>query len=294
MTNYRDLTKAKAAAALQEYLDERGPALERLRELLMADGQDPATFLDGTPESLRPLWRWMLSRLTSMDSPGATNPASVPRELWPSWERYTTEEERTLSLESLTLLDGLVSYLATVVQDRAPSARWEAVRHPIKRYAYNKHPVLVSGKGDEHNFLPGFARVHACGVLHAVRESPEATVEDYALRLIERLNGPEKSTAAPMEPEEPPFEIEEVRDEPGGYDFEIGLSDEIAHVHSFKVDRLVRRLSRQAGILEAYREDRELVLVRAPSWSAGELESWLAPRLRTGWISAVMRKVRQE
>ena len=70
---------------------------------------------------------------------------------------------------------------------------------------------------------------------------------DYTLRLIERLNGSEKSPAAPMEPEEPPFEIEEVRDEPGGYDFEIGLSDEIAHVYSFKVDWLVRRLSRQAG-----------------------------------------------
>ena len=43
---------------------------------------------------------------------------------------------------------------------------------------------------------------------------------DYTLRLIERLNGP---TDALME-EEPPFEIEEVRDEPGGIDFEIGLS----------------------------------------------------------------------
>lgn len=29
MTNYRDLTKAKAAVALEEFLDERGPALER-------------------------------------------------------------------------------------------------------------------------------------------------------------------------------------------------------------------------------------------------------------------------
>jgi hypothetical protein len=48
MTNNRDLTKAKAAAALQEFLDERGPALERLRERLMAEGQDPSAFLDGT------------------------------------------------------------------------------------------------------------------------------------------------------------------------------------------------------------------------------------------------------
>jgi len=116
---------------------------------------------------------------------------------------------------------------------------------------------------------------------------------DYALRLIERLNGPEKRTLAPTE-WEPPFEIEEVRDEPGGYDFEIGLSDEIAHVHSLKVDGLVRKLSRENGVLEVFREDRELILVRAPSWSAETLELWLAPRLRTGWISAVMRRFRKE
>jgi hypothetical protein len=293
MTNYLDLSKAKAAAALQEFLDERGPALERLREQLVADGQDPAALLDGTPESLVPLWRWMLSRFTSLDTPGATDPGSVPRQAWPSWERYTFEEEPTLSVESLTLLDGLVSYVAAVVQERAPLARWEVVRHPIKRYAYNNHPVLVSGKGEDHNFLPGVPTVDARAALNGVRESPDDRMADYTLRLIERLNGPTEVTDAPME-EEPPFEIEEVRDEPGGYDFEIGLSDEIAHVYSLKVDGLVRKLSRQAGILEALREDRELILVRAPSWSAGDLEAWLAPRIKTGWISALMRRFRQE
>ncbi len=293
MTNYLDLSKAKAAAALQEFLDERGPALERLREQLVADGQDPAALLDGTPESLVPLWRWMLSRFTSLDTPGATDPGSVPRQAWPSWERYTFEEEPTLSVESLTLLDGLVSYVAAVVQERAPLARWEVVRHPIKRYAYNNHPVLVSGKGEDHNFLPGVPTVDARAALNGVRESPDDRMADYTLRLIERLNGPTEVTDAPME-EEPPFEIEEVRDEPGGIDFEIGLSDEIAHVYSLKVDGLVRKLARQDGILEAVREDRELILVRAPSWSAGDLEAWLAPRIKTGWISALMRRFRQE
>ena len=290
MTNYLDLSKAKAAAALQEFLDERGPALERLRECLVADGQDPAALLDGTPESLVPLWHWMLSRFTRLDAPGATDPASVPREAWPSWERYTYEEERTLSLESLTLLDGLVSYVAEVVQERAPLARWEIARHPIKRYAYNNHPVLVSGKGDDHNFLPGVPTVDARAALHGTRESPDDTMADYALRLIERLNGPREDNDVLMAPE-PPFEIEEIRDEPGGYDFEIWLSDEIAHERSFKVDGLVRRLSREDGVNEAFREDRELILVRAPAWSAGELEVWLAPRLRTGWISTLRRRL---
>lgn len=292
-TNYRDLTKAKAAAALREFLDERGPALERLRERLVADGQDPDVLLDGTLESLVPLWRWLLSRLTERDAHGATDPASVPREAWPSWERHTTEEELTLSLESLILLDGLVSYLAAVVRERAPLARWETAHHRIKRYAYNKHPVLVSGKGEIHNFLPGLPVVDARAVLHGVRESPDDEMATYARSLIEQLNNPVGDTAEIMEPE-PLFEVEDVRDEPGGYDLEIGLGDEIAHEWSGKVDRLLRRLSREDGVHEVFREDREIILVRAPSWSADALESWISPRLKTGWISNWSRRFRQE
>ena len=278
MTNYRDLTKAEAAAALQEFLDERGPALSRLRERLVADGQDPAALLDGTPESFVPLWRWLLSRLTGPDAPGATDPTSVPREAWPSWERYTIEEEEVLSLESLTLLDGLVSYLAAVVRDRAPSARWEIARDRHKRYHYNNHPVLVSGTGEIHNFLPGFPMVHACGVLLGVRESPDDTIAVYARELIEQLNEGGGGTAETMEPESP-FEIEDVREEPGGYDFEIGLGDEIAHERSAEVDRLVRELSGEDGVNEVLREDREIILVRAPSWSVDALQTWISRRV---------------
>ena len=278
MTNYRDLTKSEAAAALQEFLDERAPALSRLRERLVADGQDPAALLDGTPESLIPLWRWLLSRLTSLDAPGATDPASVPREVWPSWERYTTEEEPTLSLESLTLLDGLVSYLAAVVQERAPLARWGIARDPHKRYAYNNHPVLVSGTGENHNFLPGLSTVDARAALRGVRDSPDDTMAVYARRLIEQLNEGDGGTAEATVLE-PAFEIEDVRDEPGGYDFEIGLGDEIAHERSADVDRVVRELSREDGIHEVLREDRELILVRAPSWNTDALQTWISQRL---------------
>lgn len=278
MTNYRDLTKAEAAAALQEFLDERGPALSGLRERLVADGQDPAALLDGTPKSLVPLWRWILSRLTGRDAPGATDPATVPREEWPSWERYTTEEEPTLSLESLTLLDGLVSYLASVVRDHAPLARWEIARDRHKRYAYNNHPVLVSGKGEVHNFLPGLPVVYARTTLRGTRESPDDTIAAYARRLVENLNEAEGGIVEALEAE-PLFEIEDVRDEPGGYDFEIDLGDEIAHERSAEVDRLVRELSSEAGVNEVLREDREIILVRAPSWSIDALQSWISGRV---------------
>ena len=84
--NYINMTKRQSEDAFREYLEERGPALERLREALAADGQDPDGMLDSSIESLVPLWRWILAHLTAFDAPGgATDPNSVPREQWPSW-----------------------------------------------------------------------------------------------------------------------------------------------------------------------------------------------------------------
>lgn len=122
LVHHSHLDKAGAATALQEFLNERGPALARLRKYLSDDGPRPEKLLDGSVESLVPLWRWMLSRFALRGAPGATDPASVPREDWPSWERHTYEEELTLCSESLELLDRLVSYLAEVVLARAPLA----------------------------------------------------------------------------------------------------------------------------------------------------------------------------
>lgn len=49
----------------------------------------------------------------------------------------------------------------------------------------------------------------------------------YARRLIEQLNEGDGGTVDAMEAG-PLFEIEDVRDEPGGLEFETGLSDEVA------------------------------------------------------------------
>jgi hypothetical protein len=276
VTDYLDMSKAEAEAAFREFLHERGPALARLRERLVAEGQNPGVFLDGTVESLVPLWRWTLSRLTGLDAPGATDPASVPRAAWPSWERH--RQEGGLSMESLELLDGLVSYLASVVMDRAPRARWKIAHHRIKRYRFNNHPVLARDGDDANLFLPGVIAVNARDAILRMRESPEDSIFTYAGAIIEHLNQGENAAAPPTEAE-PLFEIEEIRDERGGYDFEIGLSDEIAHTQSAKVDRLVRKLSGEKGVTEVLREDRDRILVRAPAWSLDTLETWISQRL---------------
>jgi hypothetical protein len=67
------MTKAQSEAAFQEYLNERQPALERLRQALADNSQDPDALLDGSIESPVPLWRWILAHATGADAPGTTD-----------------------------------------------------------------------------------------------------------------------------------------------------------------------------------------------------------------------------
>jgi hypothetical protein len=43
--------------------------------------------------------------------------------------------------------------------------------------------------------------------------------------------------------------------------------------------RLRRRSSGEDGIHEVLREDREIILVRAPLWSIGALQAWISQRI---------------
>lgn len=282
MTHYLNMTAAQAASALQELSDEREAALERLRNHLLADGQNPESLLDGTVDSLVPLWRWIVSRLTGPHSEGATDPASIPREAWPSWHRYTRDEERVLAFESLVLLDGLVSYLADVVRAHAPSARWEIARHPVKRYAANNHPVLVSGSGDIHNYLPAIPVSEARALLRGMREVPDDEIASYARTVIDGLNAQSSGVAEdPGGGDEPLVEVEDLGGNGlRGRELEVSLREDIAYEHSPMVGRLVKTLAKQEGIAGVVREDREVLLVSSAEWTIEQLEQWVTRYLQ--------------
>lgn len=63
MKSYKRMSKREAVAALQEFLDERPQALEHLTRSL-AKRSEGTVNLDGTAESLTPLWRWVKTVLT--------------------------------------------------------------------------------------------------------------------------------------------------------------------------------------------------------------------------------------
>ncbi len=109
------MKKQEAAAALQEFLDERPQALEHLTRLLAGHSEDTVD-LDGTVESLIPLWRWVKPLLTVRTAETVQpDTAAVP-----SWLRYQLGTEPTLSPESIAIVDGVTSYHFRVVEQGAP------------------------------------------------------------------------------------------------------------------------------------------------------------------------------
>lgn len=269
MKPYEKMTKREAAAALQEFLEERPSALMYLAEYLSAHNKS-AIVLDETVESLIPLWRWVKTVLKERKRAETETGDS------PSWLRYSLGEEPTLSPESVAIVDGVISYICTVVQRGAPGARWRLGFDRHKRYIWQNHPVLATD-GEEvpvAAFVPGAARGHASGR----HPSDDDKLARAAAAAIERLNGLDEETVSGAEPL---IEVENLGDDAiHGREMEVSLREDIAHEHSRNVDRLAKDLEKQDGITGVIREDREVLLVATPTWSTSQLDEWVTHYLK--------------
>jgi hypothetical protein len=265
VTNYWSLSDAEAAEALQEFLAERGPALERFRQALESDGQDPDVVLDDTVKSLRPLWSWVMSVVTERE----TEEMELVAVEAPSWLRHCVGSKPTVSRESVVIVDGLISYVCRVVERSAPHARWRVGHRPIKSWVWENHPVLAVG--DDGWALGELVQRTAQPTGGRIRS------QDNALALqvkafIDQLNRAHSATGE----DEPLVEVEDLGADPlRGRELEVSFREDIAHEYSRVVDRMVKNLAKEDGITGVIREDREVLLVATPSWDTTRLEEWV-------------------
>lgn len=266
MKSYAKMSKQAAAAALQEFLEERPGALEHLTRSLAARAEENVN-LDGTVESLVPLWRWVKSVLTERTTETAESDASTS----PTWLRYDIGAEPILSPESIAVIDGVISYLCRVVEQGAPEAQWRVGYNRIKSYMWQNHPVLAHDNEEVPlpDLVPGLARGQASG---------GPTFEDdklarIAAAVIKQLNDTDQEAAVE---EAPIVEVEDLgEDELRGRELEVSLREDVAHEYSRVVDRMVKNLAKEDGITGVIREDREVLLVATPSWDTTRLEEWV-------------------
>lgn len=264
-TPYRLMTVQQASAALEEFLTERPAALERLHAELTDHGMDPGTLLDASPASLTPLWTWITGRRTELAADPALGVPVLPRERWPSWARHSVTGVRIPSATMNVLLDGLVSYLATVIITGAPNARWGLGSPEDARHHLHHHPVLI-GRGHQ-VYVP---TLPLGGMLRLKRgeKSLHATeMEQYAGSVITDLRTSSHAVDGPQD-----FPVHVVA-EPGSFD--VGVHADIAERHSRLVERMAHELARLRGIDSVLRSAPDALQVHAPDWHADELEQWL-------------------
>jgi hypothetical protein len=133
MTPYAGLTVQQAAAALEEFLEERRAALRHL-ELAVGD----AVELDHSVESLGPLWVWVKERLRL-----------GPSGRQPSWSRLALGDHERLDEASLQLVDGLISYVIDIVTGAVPEATWEVATDPHPQFLHQNQPMLKAGAWEQ-------------------------------------------------------------------------------------------------------------------------------------------------
>lgn len=276
METYAKMKKQEAAAALQEFLDERPRALENLNHNL-GQHSDHAVSLDGTVESLIPLWRWVKAVLAER-TPETLDPEVSAK---PTWIRYGIGTEPTLSPESIEIIDGVISYLCRVVEQGAPKARWRVGYNRIRSYMWQNHPVLAHDNEEVPlaDLVPGIARGQASGR----RPSDDDKLARIAAAVIKQLND---ANEEPAVEEEPLIEIEDLgEDEIRGRELEVSLREDVAHEYSREVDGMVKSLVKEEGISGAFREDREVLLVTTPGWNTEQLQQWI-----TRYIEDIFRR----
>lgn len=265
---YQRLSQAEAEAALEEFLAEREPALRRLEESVGTD-----VVLDRSVESLTPLWLWVKDRIArSEPRSGVTSQ--------PTWSRFARGSAEPLSGEGQLVIDGLISYVADVIQTAVPDVEWVLNPEPHPRSFHRNQPSLQRGQW----FTPVADVVANQGRRLMLDQPPkDRALEDLVRVWLMTMTDPQSDPVAPADDEL--VDVVDLRLEdgdrhrPSDPDFEIGLDDWLAGTHPKLLTTLRKALSKEPGVVKVVEEDREVLLVHAPDWDQERLTAWVSRRL---------------
>ena len=217
----------------------------------------PADALDRSLGSLEVLWPWFL-----MAAPGSelADPIAEP---W--WAPFHPQWAGALGPSAAALATGLGEYLFSCIALHAPGSAWVVG----SRASTRRHPVLrIPERGEMDYAVPlGFVVRALAGDLPADRE-PRALrrLAEIWLGLDEAHEAAMAELARPIGP----WAVRAIDDR--RFTHELGFDESTANRRGGQIARLLDALAREPGIDEVVREDREVALLRAPRWTAAEVE----------------------
>lgn len=141
--DFSALSADEAEAYLRGRLAGAPERLTAFRREVAATGGPGEDELDGSPESLVPLWEWFLRREATREERGGPLPD------WYEPDPPELAGER-LSPATLRDLDGIATYLPEVVLRELPESEWVVGDAPRSAgYVAQGKPVLRLPRGDE-------------------------------------------------------------------------------------------------------------------------------------------------
>lgn len=173
LLDFDALTDDEAKAYLDGVVARHPAALTRLSECVAESGDDPS-ILDGSPESLQPLWRWYLEWW------GATGGAGPGR--LPAWWVAQEGDQLWLPVAALERVELLGHYLADVTLRAVPGSRWIVVRRD-KRQSWEDRNKPAVAVGD--SWMLPFDLPYTL----ALRASKAPVPDDALLRLFHTWTG---------------------------------------------------------------------------------------------------------
>lgn len=273
-----ELSPAEARAVLDRYVAGQPERLAAFRAEVERRG-GPADRLDLSIGSLGPLWRWFLEEHRPRRWFGGphrmpSTPASdeqLRRSDPPWWYDHHPELGQILGPYLARLVTGLADYFFACAIHARPGSRWALGTG--RTYAYFQHPVLgLEGRGERDYANPLFAALQ--GLRGQANDDPDALQ-----RLLERWLGMDPAYEAEMERLARPLAVYAVSAvERGRFTHEVAFDDVVAHRQERRIAGLVAGLEDEPAVEEAVHEDREVILVRAPTLSVSDLEQIVAVR----------------
>ena len=261
---YELMTARQAADALDAYLAERAPALDRLRTALAGQGRDPDRMLDGSVYSVSPLWAWINAQVgrLGLDPRSLTDDPS--RSSWPSWARHGRLVDPHPPAATIALVDGFASYLGQVLLAAAPQAIWQVGEHIMADHPLLNYPVLAS---DHHQvFLPALPLYSVYQSAHGRDPMSGTEVLTHTRRTIDALHGDGPEAAAL---EEPLVTVVAELD-----CFDVGLREDIPAAHPGLVEHLIAELCDRDGVASVHRYGPAALVVDVADWDELRLKMW--------------------
>jgi plasmid stabilization system protein ParE len=260
-----ELSASEARPVFERFVAERPMRLAAFVEDVRRSG-GPADSLDRSLDSLDAIWLWFLDQAPRA---AAADDASMPAAGAPWWYEFHPAWGLALGPELAAVATGLSDYFFECLLEHVPAAEWRM----SSRSATRRHPVLaIPNRGEVVYTAPlGLA-------VNAARDSIHADRRPNALRRLAEvwlgLDPEHEALAASIARPLPPYAVDAA--EGGRFTHVLSFGEAVAHRQAGRIRRVVESLAAEPAIEDVIREDREVVLIRAPYSSTAEVEAIVA------------------